>query len=105
MDKIRTKKQKSKGSKGIEKVIEAEDNAMAEVKEDTKVAENTASLTSSDYYFDSYSHFGIHEEMLKDEVRTRSYMNAIGLICLFLFICHSTLICCQNKTSTFSKER
>jgi len=34
-------------------------------------------LTSSDYYFDSYSHFGIHEEMLKDEVRTLSYKNAI----------------------------
>jgi len=34
-------------------------------------------MTSADYYFDSYSHFGIHEEMLKDEVRTRSYMNAI----------------------------
>jgi protein arginine N-methyltransferase 1 len=24
----------------------------------------------ADYYFDSYSHFGIHEEMLKDRVRT-----------------------------------
>jgi len=33
--------------------------------------------TSKDYYFDSYAHFGIHEEMLKDEVRTRAYMNAI----------------------------
>ena len=33
--------------------------------------------TSADYYFDSYSHFGIHEEMLKDEVRTRAYMHAI----------------------------
>lgn len=30
-----------------------------------------------DYYFDSYGHFGIHEEMLKDEVRTKSYRNAI----------------------------
>jgi len=29
------------------------------------------------YYFDSYSHFGIHEEMLKDTVRTKSYRNAI----------------------------
>jgi len=29
-----------------------------------------------DGYFGSYSHFGIHEEMLKDEVRTKSYMNA-----------------------------
>ena len=26
-----------------------------------------------DYYFGSYSHFYIHEEMLKDTVRTRSY--------------------------------
>jgi len=34
-------------------------------------------LTSADYYFDSYAHFGIHEEMLKDEVRTTSYQNAI----------------------------
>jgi protein arginine N-methyltransferase 1 len=29
-----------------------------------------------DGYFGSYSHFGIHEEMLKDQVRTKSYMNA-----------------------------
>jgi type I protein arginine methyltransferase len=43
-----------------------------------KEAENTtADKTSADYYFDSYSHFGIHEEMLKDTVRTRAYMNAI----------------------------
>ncbi|ETV69729.1 hypothetical protein H257_14578 [Aphanomyces astaci] len=34
-------------------------------------------MTSKDYYFDSYSHFGIHEEMLKDSVRTKTYMNAI----------------------------
>jgi protein arginine N-methyltransferase 1 len=56
-------------------------------------------MTSKDYYFDSYAHFGIHEvslpsrifsfyhqqlntfsfikEMLKDEVRTMSYRNSI----------------------------
>ncbi|KAG1673770.1 hypothetical protein FOA52_002339 [Chlamydomonas sp. UWO 241] len=34
-------------------------------------------MTSANYYFDSYAHFGIHEEMLKDTVRTRTYMNAI----------------------------
>merc|ERR1719163_2198225 len=28
-------------------------------------------------YFTSYDHHGIHEEMLKDEVRTRSYRDAI----------------------------
>ena len=33
--------------------------------------------TSKDYYFDSYSHHGIHEEMLKDEVRTRTYQQVI----------------------------
>jgi 2-polyprenyl-3-methyl-5-hydroxy-6-metoxy-1,4-benzoquinol methylase len=30
-----------------------------------------------DYYFESYSHFGIHEDMLKDKVRTKAYENAI----------------------------
>jgi len=33
--------------------------------------------TSKDYYFDSYSHYTIHEDMLKDRVRTETYMNAI----------------------------
>ena len=36
-----------------------------------------AELTSKDYYFDSYAHHSIHEEMLKDEVRTRTYQMAI----------------------------
>lgn len=34
---------------------------------------NPADATAKDYYFDSYAHFGIHEEMLKDEVRTKGY--------------------------------
>ncbi|EGT49227.1 hypothetical protein CAEBREN_23887 [Caenorhabditis brenneri] len=34
-------------------------------------------MTSKDYYFDSYAHFGIHEEMLKDEVRTTTYRNSM----------------------------
>lgn len=40
---------------------------------DIKVEE----MTSRDYYFDSYAHFGIHEEMLKDEVRTLTYRNSM----------------------------
>ncbi|KAI5632619.1 ribosomal protein l11 methyltransferase (PrmA) domain-containing protein [Phthorimaea operculella] len=50
----------------------------------TPVAENgpdktvtAEEMTSRDYYFDSYAHFGIHEEMLKDEVRTLTYRNAM----------------------------
>mmetsp|Transcript_96446 Transcript_96446/g.176912 ORF Transcript_96446/g.176912 Transcript_96446/m.176912 type:complete len:383 (-) Transcript_96446:5-1153(-) len=35
------------------------------------------SHSSKDYYFASYAHFGIHEDMLKDEVRTGSYMRSI----------------------------
>lgn len=34
-------------------------------------------LTSQDYYFDSYGHYAIHEEMLKDEIRTATYRKAI----------------------------
>ena len=34
-------------------------------------------MTSKDHYFDSYAHFGIHEEMLKDEVRTLTYHNSM----------------------------
>merc|ERR1711953_226008 len=34
-------------------------------------------MTSKDYYFDSYAHFGILEEMLKDEVRTLTYRNSM----------------------------
>ncbi|KAJ9469809.1 Protein arginine N-methyltransferase 1 [Diplonema papillatum] len=32
---------------------------------------------SEDYYFDSYSHYGIHEEMLKDRTRTLAYRDAV----------------------------
>lgn len=32
---------------------------------------------SLDYYFKSYSHLGIHQEMLKDQHRTKSYMDAV----------------------------
>ncbi|KAJ1959057.1 Nuclear SAM-dependent mono-and asymmetric methyltransferase [Dipsacomyces acuminosporus] len=41
------------------------------------MASQSTGMTSKDYYFDSYAHFGIHEEMLKDEVRTLSYRDAI----------------------------
>lgn len=45
---------------------------------DKKVEDLSSSeMTSKDYYFDSYAHFGIHEEMLKDEVRTLTYRNSM----------------------------
>uniref|UniRef100_A0A8C3G5Z8 type I protein arginine methyltransferase n=1 Tax=Cyclopterus lumpus TaxID=8103 RepID=A0A8C3G5Z8_CYCLU len=42
-----------------------------------KMSKSPEDMTSRDYYFDSYAHFGIHEEMLKDEVRTLTYRNSM----------------------------
>ncbi|KAJ6838908.1 putative protein arginine N-methyltransferase 1 [Iris pallida] len=58
---------------GEEEKVKGED-FMEEEGSQTLVA---AEQTSADYYFDSYSHFGIHEEMLKDIVRTKTYQNVI----------------------------
>ncbi|MCL7037862.1 hypothetical protein MKW94_016732 [Papaver nudicaule] len=51
------------------------DQSMSEA--DTAAAVIGSDKTSADYYFDSYSHFGIHEEMLKDSVRTKTYQDVI----------------------------
>ena len=57
------------------------DDTKSEAKSDkADSANNEAGVdetTSKDYYFDSYAHHAIHEEMLKDEVRTRTYEMAI----------------------------
>lgn len=37
----------------------------------------TGSSSDDSYYWDSYAHYGIHEEMLKDTVRTKSYQRYI----------------------------
>ncbi|RKP13122.1 S-adenosyl-L-methionine-dependent methyltransferase [Piptocephalis cylindrospora] len=38
-----------------------------------KAATSTGTAPQSDYYFTSYAHYEIHEQMLKDRVRTESY--------------------------------
>ncbi|XP_031561325.1 protein arginine N-methyltransferase 1-like [Actinia tenebrosa] len=52
-------------------------NGHHEEKEKDQKTPLAAEMTSADYYFDSYAHFGIHEEMLKDEVRTLTYRNSM----------------------------
>ncbi|XP_065191424.1 protein arginine N-methyltransferase 1-like [Sycon ciliatum] len=54
--------------------VEASAAAPMEVAPD---AVKAGDMTSKDYYFDSYAHYGIHEEMLKDEVRTKTYRDAV----------------------------
>eukprot|EP01041_Mallomonas_annulata_P008653 gene8653-17851_t len=61
------------GGSGMINDTKMESDTLPVVTEAITEAQNT----SKDYYFDSYAHFGIHEEMLKDEVRTKCYMNAI----------------------------
>ncbi|CAF3719429.1 unnamed protein product [Adineta steineri] len=34
-------------------------------------------MTSKEYYLDSTAHFAVHEELLKDEIRTKTFRNAI----------------------------
>ena len=58
------------GAKSIEKpTLETKDKDIKDL--------SSEEMTSKDYYFDSYAHFGIHEEMLKDEVRTLTYRNSM----------------------------
>jgi hypothetical protein len=47
------------------------------IRETSDVPSDPQERTSKDYYFDSYAHHAIHEEMLKDEVRTRTYQMVI----------------------------
>uniref|UniRef100_M1AFL7 Protein arginine n-methyltransferase 1 n=1 Tax=Solanum tuberosum TaxID=4113 RepID=M1AFL7_SOLTU len=72
------------GSTSSKMKFEYEDESSnIEVEEDTSMCDPIddsivgSDKTSADYYFDSYSHFGIHEEMLKDVVRTKTYQNVI----------------------------
>jgi protein arginine N-methyltransferase 1 len=58
-------------------VIVEPSSAAAAAQEQSVVSAESDERTSKDYYFDSYSHHAIHEEMLKDEVRTRTYQMAI----------------------------
>lgn len=43
----------------------------------TNKSVNISEMTSKDFYYDSFAHFGIHEELLKDQVRTTAYKNAM----------------------------
>lgn len=38
---------------------------------------STLTASSADYYFDSYNHYGVHEDVLKDTVTTFAYQRAI----------------------------
>merc|ERR1712001_192755 len=65
-------------SKVVENGNGSNGTAAEVLKADKKLEDlKSEEMTSKDYYFDSYAHFGIHEEMLKDEVRTLTYRNSM----------------------------
>jgi len=69
------------GTNGCNGTVSADDDT-AEVKRQRSAASlkeepEKDDRTSKDYYFDSYAHHSIHEEMLKDDVRTKTYEMAI----------------------------
>jgi type I protein arginine methyltransferase len=86
---VPAKKPRSVSQLGIVEVLSAECSASVDESHGSvsppphSSAASSASVssdddrTSNDYYFDSYAHHAIHEEMLKDEVRTRTYQRAI----------------------------
>jgi protein arginine N-methyltransferase 1 len=50
---------------------------MSEEENNSYATDKKSLAFSEQHYFSSYDHFGIHEEMLKDRVRTLAYRNAI----------------------------
>ncbi|XP_058451666.1 protein arginine N-methyltransferase 1 [Malaya genurostris] len=50
---------------------------VAQIREELKHCVSTLSVEDDQSYFNTYSHFGIHHDMLSDYVRTASYRDAI----------------------------
>ncbi|XP_054262005.1 protein arginine N-methyltransferase 1-like [Macrosteles quadrilineatus] len=77
---LKRKREKAK-SKNAEKTEGAEETCRQSCHkrclEYQKPTEFYYDVNSKDYYFDSYAHVGIHEDMIKDRVRTNTYRMAI----------------------------
>jgi type I protein arginine methyltransferase len=65
------KQQLLKYTRFMRDLVTDDESDVAAVKAKVKPADNDT------YYFDSYSHVGIHREMITDRVRTDAYRNAI----------------------------
>lgn len=86
----------------------AETSSALAVPNGLKRSVNVSDMTSMDYYFDSYAHFGIHEEMLKDEVRTLTYRNSMYYnkhLLKVIFILYQIPIVFLNNLYTYFKKK
>ena len=73
--KTKEKQPPSSPPSSVNMVTSNESSSSVDDKDTCPVADDEP--TSKDYYFDSYAHHAIHEEMLKVEVRTRTCEMAI----------------------------
>lgn len=53
------------------------DISLEDFKSEWREVPEGSDASNTDYYFNSYTHFGIHEDMLKDAQRTGCYMKSI----------------------------
>ena len=75
---VKIKTEKTKITANDENEDTAQTKSALDIENDNHSDSNNIDrATSQDYYFDSYAHHAIHEEMLKDEVRTKTYEMAI----------------------------
>lgn len=58
-------------------------------------------VSSADYYFNSYAHFSIHEEMIKDSVRTGKNLTRAVISGLLLIVVISSLLSANLCISGF----
>ncbi|XP_062563761.1 uncharacterized protein LOC134226789 isoform X2 [Armigeres subalbatus] len=63
------------GSAGTKK--KAPEEKIAQIREELRHCVSTVAVEDDQGYFNTYSHFGIHHDMLSDYVRTASYRDAI----------------------------
>ncbi|KAL0040918.1 hypothetical protein WJX79_009981 [Trebouxia sp. C0005] len=68
-----SKWQKTAGTFGVQ----AERNKLATTQSDVSRGTNDATERINEAYFDSYGFFGIHREMISDNVRTEAYRDAL----------------------------
>lgn len=60
-----------------QKKSRAPEEKIAKIREELKHCVSTVAVEDDQGYFNTYSHFGIHHDMLSDYVRTASYRDAI----------------------------
>ncbi|XP_059621871.1 protein arginine N-methyltransferase 1 [Phlebotomus argentipes] len=75
---LKRNQEMEEANKQLQEIVEnLRKSALAHLEDEKEQNSKPARLRDDESYFTSYSHYGIHQEMLCDEVRTLSYREAI----------------------------